>query len=230
MAGGVARFALRHDLACIARWLPSRSTTSYRSYAAFGARCVSCGRCRRRLKTDQWTTLESTKPDQHSAVVGPRAHPKCGSNVPGRGPQHPCGVPRSASVHRWTQGRERTHGRRQGRRSAPPPSAPATDCQPHPRRMPGAPPLERDGTRPRLFAPVCGGVVDTRSSAAIRRPCRAPQTAAQTTPFRRVWTRVRSSDAVVRDSPSTVMLEVFRAEEGVDLIREAVKVAWRLAR
>ena len=30
--------------------------------------------------------------------------------------------------------------------------------------------------------------------------------------------------------PTVRLLEVFRAEEGVDLIREAVKVAWRLAR
>ena len=31
-------------------------------------------------------------------------------------------------------------------------------------------------------------------------------------------------------TPTVMLLEVFRAGEGVDLIREAVKVAWRLAR
>ena len=31
-------------------------------------------------------------------------------------------------------------------------------------------------------------------------------------------------------APTVMLLEVFRSQEGVDLIREAVKVAWRLAR
>ena len=44
----------------------------------------------------------------------------------------------------------------------------------------------------------------------------------------RVWPDTSPTDNDL--APTVMLLEVFRAGEGVDLIRESVKVAWRLAR